>query len=184
MDVRQENIDVVMSRPHLDDLPSYQLPPGYSLRFYRPGDERLWVSLQAASDHYNDITAKLFVREFGDDVAGLASRQFFLVSNKQGPIGTASAWYGRGDDPSPGRVHWVAILPEFQGRGLAKPLLSSVCTRLRELGYADAYLTTSTVRVPAINLYLHFGFAPEPTSASEADAWRRLAPYLKGSTRA
>ena len=63
--------------------------------------------------------------------------------------GTTTAWYNEDYRGLPfGRVHWVAIVPEMQGRGLAKPIMSAVCHRLRELGHGRAYLTTTTVRIP------------------------------------
>ena len=68
----------------------------------------------------------------------------------------------------------MAILPEFQGRGLGKALLATICRRLRELGHERAYLHTSAARMAAIQLYLQFGFAPVARNAAEAAAWKRI----------
>ena len=73
-----------------------------------------------------------------------------------------------------GRVHWMAILPEFQGRGLGKALLAAICRRLRELGHERAYLHTSAARLAAIQLYLQFGFAPVVRNAAEEAAWKGI----------
>jgi GNAT superfamily N-acetyltransferase len=73
-----------------------------------------------------------------------------------------------------GRVHWVAIVPEWQRHGLAKPLLTVVCQRLQELGHERAYLTTAPERIPAINLYLSFGFVPEVRSDEALRAWKEI----------
>jgi ribosomal protein S18 acetylase RimI-like enzyme len=90
-------------------------------------------------------------------------------------IGTATAWFKDNFEGRRfGRVHWVAIVPEYQGRGLAKPLMSTICRRLQELGHDCAYLTTSTARLPAINLYRRFGFEPLIRTPEEADIWKRL----------
>jgi GNAT superfamily N-acetyltransferase len=53
----------------------------------------------------------------------------------------------------------VAILPDYQGRGLSKPLLSQALRRLWELGHTRAYLTTSAERMVALRLYERFGFS-------------------------
>jgi len=78
-----------------------------------------------------------------------------------------------------GRVHWVAIDPEHQGRGLSKPLLSTVCNTLAAMGHDEAYLVTSSGRVAAIRLYLHFGFVPVTDAPEAAVAWAALEPILR-----
>lgn len=76
-------------------------------------------------------------------------------------------------------MHWVAIAPQAQGRGLSKPLLAAVCRRIRELGDDRAQLGTSTWRIPAVNLYLHFGFVPHIRHDEDRAAWRGIESYLK-----
>ena len=174
------NLPVTMICHDLGEIPQVELPPSYPCRVFRPGDEGTWVKIQAAADLYNTITLDLFHREFGDDLAQIAARQFFLCDEQDIPIGTATAWF---DDDFQGqrygRIHWVAIVPEHQGRGLAKPLMTAVCRKLKALGHNRAYLTTSTARIPAINLYLQFGFRPHVTQAEETAVWQALQPKLK-----
>jgi GNAT superfamily N-acetyltransferase len=169
------NVDLTMVRGDLDGMPSYQIPDGHAIRPYASGDEVAWVELQSVADALNVITPALFRREYGDDPEELARRLFMLVDPGGAPIGSAAAWFGqRCADATWGRVHWVAIHPAHQGRGLAKPLLSRVCATLRELGHVRAYLTTGTARVPAIALYLHFGFLPAIDGPEDEAAWGEL----------
>lgn len=93
-------------------------------------------------------------------------------------IGTATAWFDTYRGQLYGLVHWVAIIPQQQGRGLAKPLLTAVCNRLRDLHHQGAYLITGTVRIPAIKLYLKFGFVPDIKSEQDAEAWRSIQAKL------
>jgi GNAT superfamily N-acetyltransferase len=53
-------------------------------------------------------------------------------------------------------------------------LLATICQRLREQGHERAYLHTSAARMPAIRLYLRFGFAPVARNAAEAAAWKDI----------
>ncbi|MFC1635747.1 GNAT family N-acetyltransferase [Planctomycetota bacterium] len=179
MDIIQEYLDIRMIRENLDDIPDYDLPTGYSIRWYRPSDEKSWRSIHLLADKYTDVTSGLHEKDFGCNTQELAERQCFLVNSKGSPIGTASAWFDDLGEQSPGRVHWVAIIPTEHGKGLAKPLLMTVCNRLKELGHSRAHLTTQTVRIPAINLYLKFGFVPAIDSERDRNIWRRLQEHLK-----
>jgi GNAT superfamily N-acetyltransferase len=173
-------IALVMTRQNLNNLPAYPLPPGFAVKWFQPGDESRWLQIHLAAEREREITPALFRSEFGQDGAVLGERQCFLLDACGQAVGTATAWLGdlvQGERW--GRVHWVAIRPEFQGRGLGRPLMTVVCERLRELGHSRAFLRTTATRLPAINLYLRFGFKPWPRAAAEAAAWHALAPCLR-----
>lgn len=177
----EQNTKVVMERASLADIPEHDLPQGFALRWYEKGDESAWREIQVAADRYNDITAELFFKTFGDEPTAHEQRLCFLTTATDEPIGTAAAWWGEeGAAGRWGRVHWVAILPAFQGRGLAKPLLTAVCLRLRELGHTSAYLTTSAARIPALNLYRQCGFAPVIRDEMERAVWQEIELCLRG----
>jgi len=152
-----------MIREHLRDLPRLELPAGFALRLYQPSDEAHWLRIHLAADLLQPITPDLFASQFGSDPGLLADRQFYLLAPGGEVIGTATAWFKDNFEGRRfGRIHWLAIIPEFQGRGLSKPLLSATCHRLRELGHDCAYLTTSLSRPAAIHLYRSFGFRQRP----------------------
>jgi GNAT superfamily N-acetyltransferase len=124
-------VSISMIRRDLDCIPNHSLPPLFSLKWHRPGDEQHWLRIQQSADRYNQISLDLFWQQFGDDLEELARRQCFIVNAKGESIGTATAWFDldyQGQDY--GRVHWVAIVPEMQGRGLANSLMTAVCHRL------------------------------------------------------
>jgi ribosomal protein S18 acetylase RimI-like enzyme len=167
---------VIMTRQHLDGIPIFPPPEGYSLRWYAPEEtdkvgqecphsatgrnKDHWVRIHQLAEPSLRIVPELFDRLFGGNEQLLVRRQVFLVHEDGLAVGTATAWF----DPDFagmefGRIHWVAVLPEFQRRGLAKVLMSASCNRLRELGYKRAYLVTWSDRPWAIRLYEQFGFA-------------------------
>ena len=122
----------------------------------------------------------MHTREFGTDVAQLGQRQCFLLDAQQVPIATATAWFEDDFDGVPyGRVHWVAMVPRYQGRGLSKPLMSIVLTRMAELGHERVFLRTSTARLPAIQLYQQFGFVPLLGSSEDRMIWQQLNARLR-----
>ncbi len=179
MSIIRQNLPLTMVRDNLEGIPRHGLPVGYSMRRYQPGDKRLWEEIHRLADPYSAIAPHLFGQEFGPDESVLAERQFYLLDARQRAIGTATAWY---DDDFEGvgygRVHWVAIVPEYQGQGLAKPLMAAICCRLRELGHERAYLRTSSARIPAIHLYLRFGFIPLIDGPDGLGLWRQLEKEL------
>lgn len=132
---------------------------GFSLVSHRPEFMQNWTRIQRAADQLNEISDDLFRIAFGTDDHVLHQRILYLKNAEEEIIGTSAAWFG--DEPfdgSWGRVHWVAVLPEYQGQGLGKYLLSETIKRLIELGHQKAYLTTDSRRPHAIKLYQDFGF--------------------------
>jgi len=179
MNVIERNVPITLIRHSLDALPEYQLPAGYEIRSYVPGDEHAWIEIHRQAERFNIITMERFIRAFGTDSAELHARQLYLRTAADEPIGTATAWFAcDADGAMIGRVHWVALIPAYQGRGLSKPLLARVCQQLHACRYPRAYLVTSTARLPAINLYLQFGFVPWIRSSTDQAAWQDLAPYV------
>ncbi|MCW8133499.1 MAG: GNAT family N-acetyltransferase [Planctomycetota bacterium] len=171
---------VRMSRSTLRDLPVFPLPPGYTLRWFEPEDRARWTLLQRAADTLQPIPETLFEEQFGSDAAEWRRRICLLCGPDGREVGAAAAWFGSASAGRDwGRIHWVAVHPSCQGQGLSKPLISAVCARLAELGHARAYLTTSTARVPAIRLYLKFGFAPDEQNEEDRRAWAEIRESLR-----
>jgi GNAT superfamily N-acetyltransferase len=167
-----KNISVRLDRASLDGIPPATLPDGFSFRGYEPGDREAWVQLYAAAERFVSITPELFDNEFKRNEVELSRRMLFLFDGDGRPIGTSTGWADDlADRAVPGRVHWVAIHPQYQGRKLAKPLLSRTLQLLRGLGHSSAYLMTSTGRTPAITLYLRYGFMPTIKTAEQREGW-------------
>jgi len=168
--IDMDNFEVRMVHEKLAETPVFQCPKPFAIELYQPGREDDWLKIHEQSDQFNIFTSFVFADQFGRDVAALQDCQFYLVDREGEPIGTATAW----TDPRTiysGRVHWVAILPQFQGLGLSKPLLSAVCQKLLSMGHTKGCLSTSTARIAAIKLYLKFGFRPLIQSEEDEVSW-------------
>lgn len=181
MDEQLPDVDVIMLHRDLGRAPSFALPQGYHMRHYRAGDLDTWLRIQA-TDPFFVPTAETFAEALPGDDAYRAGRVMFLVGPEGAEIGNITAWNTAeftGQDI--GQVCWVALVPEARGRGLGKPLLSAACTALRERGYTQAFVDTNMRRIPALNLYLQFGFEPLLRDESEQAAWRAITPHLKSA---
>ncbi len=184
-----EVIPIVMVRDNLDCIPQYALPEGYSIRTFVAGEGEVWAGIGHAAGNFQSYAdaRERFDKEFSEPADDMESRCFFVVENKSNrAIGTAMAWYdadfddGSGQPPARpyGRVHWVAIVPEFQGKGLAKPMMTAVLNRLAE-SHDRAVLGTQTFRKTAVRLYLNFGFRPCFKNPTCPEAWKELAQELR-----
>lgn len=173
------DINVWMLNADLSNLPATAFPDGYRMRFYEPGDLATWLEIQA-TDPFFVPTAETFTRAMPGDDAYLGTRVMFLVDPNGAAIGTITAWQTTElTGALIGQIHWVALVPAVRGMGLAKPMLSAACAVLREQGHQAVCLETNTQRIPALNLYLQFGFAPFVRSETEREAWEAVGPLLK-----
>ena len=122
----------------------------------------------------------MFKEYFGADEVKLGRRQFYVCNKKGKAIATATSWYNNDyHGEQIGRIHWVAVHPEYQGKGLSKPLLSNALERLKELGHQKCYLRTLHVRTPAIRLYLSYGFRPDIRSEEDRIIWEEINMRFK-----
>ena len=177
---------VAMLRPHLRDIPAFVLPEGYQFRPFRDGDMSTWIAIQDAAGTYElgPITEALF-HEFHRGRADLLpGRCWFVVDPGGNDVGSITAWWRRRIE-SRGHIQWVAVLPEHQGRGIGKAMMTRALHRLAE-EYESASLTTDTGRIPAIKVYLDFGFVPDTANrapgvsiALAEEGWEHARKCLK-----
>jgi ribosomal protein S18 acetylase RimI-like enzyme len=173
-------VSLTMIRDHLENIPQYAFPPEYSIRWYRDGDESLWLAVQQAGEEHLKIGRDVLMTWYGAHLTALPRRMFFIMNQGQEPVGTATAWFDQYRGVPFGRVHWVALVPEVRGRGLSRPMMTVVCNRFRELGHTNAYLTTNPDRIAAIRLYQAFGFRAEFAAPEDAAIWKRIEQTIAG----
>lgn len=166
--------EVAMILPEGTPIPNLALPAGYSVRKYKSADDRAtWARIvRSAEKHHAVIDENLHRAQFGEDEKIISQRQLFLVAPDGTDIGTATAWFDVNYNGQEwGRFHWLSIVPEYQGRGLAKPFVAITLKLLRKLGHQRIRLTTELVRTNAINIYLKFGFVPDMSYPNAKPAW-------------
>jgi GNAT superfamily N-acetyltransferase len=174
-----KEISLEMIRDHMDHFPYFSCSSDYTIRTFVRGDERLWARIEAEVGEFANQEQALehFQAEFGPFLSELEDRCFLLEDKHGEAIGTATAWYGYVAGEKRGRIHWVGIVPSYQGRKLSKPLLSAVMARLAK-DHQKAYLTTQTTSYQAVNLYLNFGFAPSFSSDTSKEGWLLMEQML------
>lgn len=92
-------------------------------------------------------------------------RAVYGVFGRGNLVATASSQLRPERDPTSGvmagYVHWLAAHPEHRAQGLASALLARLLEDFIEREYTCARLDTQPERLPAIWVYLKFGFVPE-----------------------
>jgi GNAT superfamily N-acetyltransferase len=177
-----------MQRSHLHDIPQYALPPGYHFRNYREGDGGRWRTLQSETEPFIEITPDYFEQQYGSALDALPDRMFFVESDDGATAGTITAWWehDRLNPNERGRIHWVAVHPAHQRRGLTKPMMTLAMNRLAQ-EYRSATLGTSSGRPWAVKVYLDFGFLPEPAQLAKPEiraAWEHVQSVIAHPTLA
>ena len=136
-----------------------KLPEGYAIRTYQPGDEDAWADLMCAVGEQTspaDARAE-FVRRYLADMSR-ADRLFFAVDAEGAVVGTAIAW-----DDGLRVLHWLAVHPDHQRRGLGKALCQTALRLFRREDNAlPVYLHTQPWSWKAILLYIKLGFKLQP----------------------
>ena len=176
---RIEHIEFTMIRHDLNDLPPVELPEGFRIRTFREGDIANWCRIETSVDEFSTIerAERYFQEEFGPRIDLMANRSFMLETSDGEAIGTTTAWMGTFEGELIGMIHWVAIDPHYQGRGLAKPLLATAMHRLAQ-DHERAFLGTQTTSYRAVGLYLKYGFEPVLLTEKDRRAWAIVEALL------
>jgi ribosomal protein S18 acetylase RimI-like enzyme len=179
-----EYFRVQMFRPNMDSIPSYSLPSGYSIHLYKPNsnDDQTWAEIATAAGEFRSVqhAQEWFQEEFLNDKNSylLAERLYFLANFEGRYIGQAMAWSHELEGEEQGSLYWVAIIPEYQGKKLAKPLVSTVLKKIGEYS-SKCFLGTQTTSWRAINMYDDFGFKPYLKTGNSEKAWKLLSDICR-----
>jgi len=173
-----DNRTLIMTRDNMDGsldaahIPYPTFTPSVSLRLYKKGDEAIWTRIWREAEPFDEIKDSTFHESLGTDEAVLERSVWFAVDEFGNDIGTVTAWSEPKDSESHpeyagwGRVHWVAVVPAWQGRGVGKMLLWHCLNELLHHGHHQTFLVTSSGRIGAVAMYQKFGFVIAETGAS------------------
>lgn len=178
-DNRDERIryyELLLER-NLEYVPRIELPQGYRFVFYKPGDRDAWIDIEKSAKEFTGYEQGLISwnKYYENRQEELPARMVFIENSAGEKVATATAFYDiyERDKSGDGWLHWVAVRREYQGKGLAKPLISYVLNVMRELGYRHAKIPTQTTTWLACKIYLDLGFMPLPKNAvNSRNGWR------------
>ena len=155
------------------------LPAGYTFAGYQDGMEDAWASILLGTDMAGSREGALeCFQEFRENLPLTRERMLFVRDASGEPSATATLWQSEWEGESLARIHWVGVLPQHEGKGIAKAMLSRLFRRYDELGLKGrVFLVTQSWSYPAIRIYQKYGFAPAPSDPPEA--WQCIFSMLE-----
>ena len=166
-----------MERPSFAGLQPAEVPEGYSLRHFRPGDEEGWNRLMDAAFERPPGTTD-FAESMAADPIYLPQRVKLVASDEGRIAATASAWTHPPVGSHRGMLHWVGTDPGHAGKRLGTAVSIAAMEHSRDEGRTAMALLTDDYRTAAQKTYLRLGFEPRCTHESHPERWRRILAGL------
>lgn len=136
------------------------LPEGFRVRGYRPGDEAAWAALEYEIGDFDtpEEARDYFAAVYGAHPRELARRCLFAEDGQGRAVGTCTAWRDPRNAGTCASLHWLAVSPAYQGKGLGRALCRRTLEVFRDLGEFPVYIHTQPWSWKAVLLYLQEGF--------------------------
>ena len=141
------------------------LPEGFSIRGYRPGDEDAWAALEYETGDFDtpEEARRYFAGTYCAHPRELAERCLFAVDGQGRAAGTCTAWRDPRGDGEAASLHWLAVSPSHQGKGLGRALCRRALEIFQDLGEFPVYIHTQPWSWKAVLLYTKEGFRLQKT---------------------
>ncbi len=152
---------VILRRDPGTPLPEVEVPEGYTIVGYQPGDEVAWGEIESSVLEFETPQAatEYFLRDYVPYDTEVKRRTLFAQDASGRKVGTFTAWWNYTGSRRVPFMHWVAVMPEHQGRGVGKALVAAGVRLMVEIeGDCEMFLHTQTWSHKAIRIYRWAGF--------------------------
>ncbi len=169
-----------MLRDNLHDLPPLDVPAGYVLRHFRPGDEAGLTETFKDAFENDDMAFEWAVL----NNHGFMPERSWLIERADSGLIVASASMlldphtAESNASGTGFLHWVAARKSEAGKKLGYLVCLAAMRRMLNEGFRQAGLGTDDGRLPAIKTYLNLGYAPSIVHENQRDRWRKMFEEL------
>lgn len=144
----------------LEEVPAPELPSGYRFATYVPGRCAEWARVETRVGEFpsTEAAVEYFRLVFLADPDRARENVHFVVNPVGVAVATASGWFGYSSHGTRVPIlHWVAVDPAEQGRGIGRAVCAQALRCLQERGQG-VWLTTQTWSHVALGLYHSLGF--------------------------
>ena len=170
-------LHMVWPEHFLNTPPPLQLPSGYSLRTYQPGDEPCFFKVMELAGWPGWNAEK--PRPWRERI--LPHGWFIIVHNtNNGIVATAMAFRDRWEFRCQGgELGWVVCILGHRGKGLGVAVSAAATTRLIEEGYRHVHLYTEGWRLAALKIYLKLGYIPFLYAPGMLERWCTICTQIQ-----
>ncbi|MDI5963632.1 mycothiol synthase [Streptantibioticus silvisoli] len=143
-----------------DGLPEPVVPPGVTIRTFRPGqDDGAWLAVNAAAFAHHPEQGSLTQRDLDDRMAEVwFDPAGFFLAERDGRL-AGFHWTKVHQADRLGEVYVVGVHPDEQGSGLGKALTAIGLRHLAgDRGLPTAMLYVDADNTPAVSVYERLGF--------------------------
>ena len=169
-----KQLSMSVTREKVRQLPDVELPDGFALRGFQPGDERRWVDLLNYGG-FSEWGLERFTSYMLEPERTEGSR--VVLAGADIVAATFASQHDR--VANVGSIDFVVSHPEHRGKRLGRAVCTAVLRYLVARGYELAVLFTDDWRLPAISLYLSLGFVPRVTRDDMPSRWEAVMSQLE-----
>ena len=160
--------------PALKPLPEVVVPAGFELRPLRKEELAEWGMKLHPACGFSPKDEAYFEIYLPRVIPG----GIMVCAEKSTGRIAASAAAQFSEAEVPGGLGWVMALPEMRGRGLGAAVTAAAMVFGVKHGLKIMCLLTDDSRLPAINLYLKFGWRPWLCGEDMPERWRKILTAL------
>jgi GNAT superfamily N-acetyltransferase len=149
------------------------LPDGFSFRLCHRDELDVW-KLVVSEEQYVSYITEYYEQVYAKHADEFFRRCTFVCDSDDKPVASTYIWRSYNKINT---VGWFRVLPEYEGRGLGRALLSNIFTNVD----FPVFLHTQPTSAKAIKLYSDFGFKllTDPTIGYRKNNLAESLPYLQ-----
>ena len=143
-----------------DRLPVLEVPPGFSVRSYQPGDASILTEAQnsAFDGSWGFCPNTVEQIEYRSQMPNTSNQGILILNNGEKTAGYCWTCLSPMDGNTRGVIGMIGVVPGYRGRGISRTILLASMEYLRSLDVADIGLQVDGSNTPAIRLYTSVGF--------------------------
>lgn len=141
-------------------LPQWQVPEGFAVRSFRPGDASLLTEVQnsAFEGSWGFCPNTVEQIAYRTSMANTSHQGIVFLHQDEKPAGYCWTCVAPANGRHRGLIGMIGVVPDYRGKGVSRAVLLAGMEYLRSIGVADIALEVDESNTPAIRLYTSVGF--------------------------